>query len=297
MLFGEDFGQLAASGEYEVYKSGTTIAQLNAAIASLSDEEYYDSFLIANIDAVNALFTLSPSRNDERQYMASVVSSTSNLSYAIFWQQNVLYYRVKTIANGSMTTTTKSTSGTGDTLLTLNSWTLYKRQKGYDVANGDSNVAYAIAPVQTSLSSADKNYAVGEQFLYDGHLYKVTSAITSGAQIVIGTNAEAAGSVTEQMRTVGTVQTPVTGVKYVQWGKVVTVTIDKEIATSSSSWVTVCSGLPKAKMEVYGVARPNPITDTRVILMDVSTSGVLMINGSGTSYERIRGSITYITSD
>ena len=200
MIFGEDFGQLAASGEYEVYKSGTTLAQLNAAIASLSDEEYLDSFLVVVTDAVNVELIHSPERiGTTRRYKLINAQTTGGILYTQYWQSNVLYYRGKNVSSGSLDVDARATNETGANLLTLNSWTLYKRQKGYDVANGGSNVAYAIAPVQNTLSAANKNYAVGEQFLYDGHLYKVTSAITSGAQIVIGTNAVAAGTITEQI--------------------------------------------------------------------------------------------------
>lgn len=201
MIFGEDFGQLAASGEYEVYKKGTTVAQLQAAVDGLSDEEYFDSFLTISDDSSitvenNVLF---PFRASSRMYLCDMCYPTNSIVITTYYGSGFVEEITKAISSGALVRTVKSTSGTGASLLTLNSWTLYRRQKGYDVANGGSNVAYAIAPVQTSLSSADKNYAVGEQFLYDGHLYKVISAITSGAQIVIGTNAVLAGSITQQM--------------------------------------------------------------------------------------------------
>ena len=55
-----------------------------------------------------------------------------------------------------------------------------------------------IAPVQSTLT-ASKAYAVGDQFVYNQELYKVTQAITQNADITIGTNAVLAGSVTEQI--------------------------------------------------------------------------------------------------
>lgn len=202
MIFGEDFGQLASCGEYEVYRSGTTIAQLNAAITSLSDEEYLDSRLVVNTDALAADEICVPGRADYRSYYVISTAGSSNLSIIEYWSSNVLYYSTKTITSGSMTINTKSTSGSGSTLLTINSWKLYRRQKGYDVASSGGNAASLIAPIQTSLSAAKKAYTVGEQFVYDNKLYKVTSAITSGAQIVIGTNAVAADDITTQiMRT------------------------------------------------------------------------------------------------
>ena len=58
--------------------------------------------------------------------------------------------------------------------------------------------ASLLATVQTELT-ASKAYAVGEQFVYNQVLYKVTQAIASGAAITIGTNAVVAGSVMEQI--------------------------------------------------------------------------------------------------
>lgn len=58
--------------------------------------------------------------------------------------------------------------------------------------------ASLLATVQTELT-ADKAYEVGEQFIYNQLLYKVTQPIASGAAITIGTNAVVAGSVTEQL--------------------------------------------------------------------------------------------------
>ena len=101
----------------------------------------------------------------------------------------------------------------------------------------------------------------------------------------------------DQTPVMGTVQTPVEGVKYVRCGQLVTVTVDKEITTASSTWVEVCSGLPRPAIEVYGVARPNSITDTRMILMDINVVGRLQVTGAGATNALIRGSITYITKD
>lgn len=58
--------------------------------------------------------------------------------------------------------------------------------------------ASLLATVQTELT-ASKAYTVGEQFVYNQLLYKVTQAIAQGATITIGTNVVVVGSVTEQI--------------------------------------------------------------------------------------------------
>jgi hypothetical protein len=55
-----------------------------------------------------------------------------------------------------------------------------------------------IAPIQTTLT-ASKTYAVGEQFVYNGLLYKATATIAQGGAITIGGNCALADSVTEQL--------------------------------------------------------------------------------------------------
>lgn len=60
-----------------------------------------------------------------------------------------------------------------------------------------------IAPVQNTLI-ADRNYTVGQQFILNGTLYKVTTAITSGNPIITSgssANCELADIITEQLNT------------------------------------------------------------------------------------------------
>ena len=68
-----------------------------------------------------------------------------------------------------------------------------------DAAQASANNAQQmIAPIQNNLT-ASKAYAVGEQFVYNGLLYKVTAAITQGGTITIDGNCELADSVTKQL--------------------------------------------------------------------------------------------------
>ena len=57
-----------------------------------------------------------------------------------------------------------------------------------------------IAPVE-STSTASQAYAIGEQFYYNGVLYKATAVITSGGTITPGTNCSTADSITAQNQT------------------------------------------------------------------------------------------------
>lgn len=55
-----------------------------------------------------------------------------------------------------------------------------------------------IAPIE-STQTASHNYAVGEQFVYQGLLYKATQQITIGDTITVGANCELADEVTKQI--------------------------------------------------------------------------------------------------
>jgi len=76
----------------------------------------------------------------------------------------------------------------------------------------DGRTQAIIAPVQSTLV-ASKAYAVGEYFIFNGGMYVVTTAIASGASIVIGTasGCNAAPSDTV-MESVGIIRYRITGV-------------------------------------------------------------------------------------
>lgn len=65
----------------------------------------------------------------------------------------------------------------------------------YTIADGTEPL---IAPVQNSLV-ASKAYAVGEQFIYNGNLYKATASIASGGTITINGNCALADSIADQV--------------------------------------------------------------------------------------------------
>ena len=72
--------------------------------------------------------------------------------------------------------------------------------EGYNYGEGDITTAVQmIAPIESTLV-ASKAYAIGDQFVYEGLLYKATAAIASGGSIVIGTNCTLADCVTKQIQ-------------------------------------------------------------------------------------------------
>ena len=56
------------------------------------------------------------------------------------------------------------------------------------------------APVETDLTDASQAYAIGDQFIYDGVLYKAKTAIAQHDALVLNTNYEAADDITTQIK-------------------------------------------------------------------------------------------------
>ena len=57
-----------------------------------------------------------------------------------------------------------------------------------------------LAPVETDLTDASRDYAIGEQFIYDGDLFKAKTAIAEHDALVLNTNYEAADDITTQIK-------------------------------------------------------------------------------------------------
>lgn len=65
-------------------------------------------------------------------------------------------------------------------------------------SNNEKADQILLAPVEPALV-ASQNYTSGQQFVYQGLLYKFTSNVSQGAEIVIGTNCALAEKITEQI--------------------------------------------------------------------------------------------------
>lgn len=194
MIFGEYLGEVVSNGEYEVRASGTTVADLKAAINALSKEEFLDSFLIC----YNATWLdgkrLDINNIDSRVYVHTDSTVAQDLVRLVYYYNGDIVFREKTISNGTMNLIERKVSnGTYE----VNRWELYVR-KAVLAIPGEGNIAHIIAPVQKTLT-AIKAYSKDDQFVYNDDLYKATTSIALGGTITIGTNAVRANSITEQM--------------------------------------------------------------------------------------------------
>ena len=76
-------------------------------------------------------------------------------------------------------------------------WSNVKNVLKKSFASGDM-----IAPIESD-ATADRDYAIGEQFVYNGLLYKATDAITEGDTITPETNCDLSDDVTSQISYLG----------------------------------------------------------------------------------------------
>lgn len=89
---------------------------------------------------------------------------------------------------------------------------------GQDFANALTDVPtqMLIAPVLPTMVS-DRAYAVGEQFIVNSVLYKITQAVSaSGVALVVGTNCAVSDTVTEQIKNlkIGSIYSAITTGKH-----------------------------------------------------------------------------------
>jgi hypothetical protein len=64
-----------------------------------------------------------------------------------------------------------------------------------------NNTQQMLAPIETTLT-ASRSYTIGEQFIYNGLLYKATTAIAQGGAITIDGNCTLANNITNQLLTI-----------------------------------------------------------------------------------------------
>lgn len=139
--------QLASvSGEYEVYRTGTTAEQLKTAIYSMTQNQYFDSLLlVSDNDTVTPNTSATIMRPDDGRAIVRKYT-------AIYYPYNTTYAGVTYTAFLNTSTdaftytvshTYRSNSTTTDTNPTITAWTLYRRKVGIlDGETPEPSVSY-----------------------------------------------------------------------------------------------------------------------------------------------------------
>ena len=110
-----------------------------------------------------------------------------------------------------------------------------------------------LAPIQTTLV-ASKAYVIGEQFVYQGLLYKVTAAITQGGTIIINGNCELSDDITDQISSL---------YKSIFRDYVTATYKYKSAAGTNASYTITEDGLYKIETQIGATAVTNNVVNTR----------------------------------
>ena len=136
-----------------------------------------------------------------------------------------------------------------------------------------------IATVEAT-TTASKNYLVGDLLVYDGKLYKVTSAIATGATIIVGSNV-AQTTVESQIAAGGGGGG---GGSEKTWKKFrdVTVTLDKP--TTNVTYTEGTDGITGFSFSVDDNGNSFEYTDIKILAIVKNVSGQAMMNVSSGAY-------------
>jgi hypothetical protein len=116
-----------------------------------------------------------------------------------------------------------------------------------------------LAPIQTTLV-ASKAYVIGEQFVYQGLLYKATAAITQGGTITINGNCELSYDVTDQIYNL---------YKSIYQDYSTATFKYKSNAGTNASYTIAEDGLYKIETQIGATSVTNNVVNTRVNAINV----------------------------
>lgn len=97
------------------------------------------------------------------------------------------------------------TTDIANNLTTMTAGKVLDARQGKALNDSKANQSL-LAPIQTSLV-ASKAYAIGEQFVYNGLLYKATAAISRNGTITIGGNCALSDDITTQIKNISKTET------------------------------------------------------------------------------------------
>jgi hypothetical protein len=153
-----------------------------------------------------------------------------------------------------------------------------------------------IATIETSPTT--KAHSVGEFIIYEGRIYKVTSAISAGGSLVLGTNVSAANlgtelkSLRDSVSTLVTVMNSSSGmVRYVKFGYVIILVITDLIING----VTSLGNIPSPKAQMIATLRNSTNGDCAMFYLTASGTIETWKSYNYTAGDKYSGFITYLT--
>lgn len=164
-----------------------------------------------------------------------------------------------------------------------------------------SNAQQMIAPILSSLVAPTGGLASGDQFIYQGLLYKATAAIAQGGTITINGNCTLADSVTEQIKTLSDdtgIVTLTIGIWYRKRGNEVIVNFTGNSTTSlnSGSW-TLVGTLPtgyRPPAQIFSIIGLSSSIEYFGIAQIDNNGQILIFHRAGSTQSHIWGEIAFM---
>lgn len=186
----------------EVERAATLTPVIQQSNVNINDGVYEINLATFTISTstISNLVYVAPfiKSNEAREVIIAPVeaSSVASQSYAVGKHLilNKILYRVTQAISAGQTIT----PGTNVTESNSVEEQIETNLSSINTINSNKLNQTVIATRQANLT-ASKAYAIGEQFIYNNTLYKVTAAIASGGTITIGGNATASDNITSQI--------------------------------------------------------------------------------------------------
>ena len=166
----------------------------------------------------------------------------------------------------------------------------------YSALGVDRATQELIAPVLLHMV-ADRAFAVGDQFICQSTLYKITTAVTLGTTLTVGTNCELSDTITQQIPKEDTWHQfdVYTGIFYKKSLGVVTIVFNNQSFDTNTN-ITLTGELPAGYRPTYNcnfMMCGSSIANTAICI--VYTTGKLLIYVTGSSTTNLmRGTATYV---
>ena len=164
-----------------------------------------------------------------------------------------------------------------------------------------SNAQQMIAPILTSLVAPAGGLAIGDQFIYNGLLYKATAAIAQGGTITINGNCALADSVTGQIKTLSddTGDLVLTlGILFRKRGNEVIVTFTRSNTTQlySDRWTNVGT-LPtgyRPSIDTFAVVGISSSLDYYGMVQIETDGSISIFHHAGSTQSHIWGEVVFM---
>lgn len=203
---------------------------------------------------------------------------------------NTSGFATQNYVDSAVDSVTKTTIGLGnvDNTSDLDKPVSTAQQTAIDTAVATKVNKTDIAPVEDS-STASQTYQIGDQFYYNGLLYKATAVINSGGTITINGNCSAANPLTKQLKSLDSLIGDNTNTESLSFKGLIIVIIRRRKVCEIKVWSGAMTSkltaytaytvgtIPSGYRPKYTLTKCVAFADGILGILDIQTSGVVTI--------------------